>query len=136
MLAGNLTRDPLLRKTATGVACADLSLAVNESYVGKDGKSQESTCFVDVVAWEKQAEACQNYLRKGAPVLVEGRLQFDQWEDKDGQKRNKLRVRADRVQFMGRAPGGEARTENGGRQAERADRGGREERSRRLPLED
>lgn len=105
MLVGNLTRDPVVRTTPGGVSCADLSLAMNESYTGKDGQAQESVCFVEVVAWEKQAQACGQFLKKGAPVFVEGRLQYDQWEDKEGQKRNKVRVRADRVQFLAR-PGG------------------------------
>lgn len=111
MLAGNLTRDPVLRKTGSGVSCADLSLAVSDGYAGKDGKNQETTCFIDVVAWEKQADACSEYLQKGAPVLVEGRLQYDQWKDKEGNPRNKIRVRADRVQFLGRPGGGAARGE-------------------------
>jgi single-strand DNA-binding protein len=101
LLAGRLTRDPVLRKTSTGAACADLSIAVPEGYNSKDGKTQESASFFDVVVWEKQAEACSEYLQKGAPVLVEGRLLFEQWKDKEGQPRNKVRVRADRVQFLG-----------------------------------
>lgn len=132
MLVGNLTRDPVLRKTASGAACTDLSLAANESYTGKDGKTTDTVCFVDVVAWEKQAEACCEYLKKGAPVFVEGRLQYDQWEDKDGQKRNKIRVRADRVQFMGRPGGGERDGEGGRERAEEAPRARREERQRRF----
>lgn len=132
MLAGNLTRDPVVRKTPTGVSCADLSLAMNESFTGKDGKAQETACFVDVVAWEKQAEACGDYLKKGAPVFIEGRLQYDQWEDKEGQKRNKIRVRADRVQFMGRPAGsaGGGRSEAASR-SRRDEPAGRPERSRR-----
>ena len=74
MLVGNLTRDPVLRKTPAGVACVDMTLAANESYTGKDGKAQESVCFVDVVAWEKQAEACGEFLKKGVPVFVEDGL--------------------------------------------------------------
>ncbi len=138
MLVGNLTRDPVLRKTPAGVACADLSLAVNESYTGKDGKVQETACFVEVVSWEKQAEACCEYLRKGAPVFVEGKLQFEQWEDKEGQKRNKLRVRADRVQFMGGKPGGAGgarRTDDA--PARREDHSApRSDRNRRLALDE
>jgi single-strand DNA-binding protein len=131
MLVGNLTRDPVVRKTPTGVACADLSMAINEPYAGKDGKKQESACFVDVVAWEKQAEACGEFLRKGAPVCVEGRLQYDQWEDKDGQKRNKIRVRADRVQFMGKPPGGPSAAGGEAPRARRDERGDRADRTRR-----
>jgi single-strand DNA-binding protein len=80
---------------------ADLGLAANEVYKNKDGEPVKKTCFVDIVAWGRQAEACGQYLSKGVPVLVEGKLQLDQWETDDGQKRSKLRVRADRVQFLG-----------------------------------
>jgi len=130
MLAGHLTRDPVLRKTATGVACADMTVAANENYTGKDGKPQETVCFVDVVAWEKQAENSHEFLKKGSPILIEGKLQYEQWEDKEGQKRNKIRVRADRVQFMGRPPGEASRSEGAprGRGAEPA----RSERTRRF----
>lgn len=102
MVAGNLTRDPVVRKTSTGVVCADIGVAVTDGSAPKNGKPPPPPCFIDVVVWEKQAEVCQQYLRKGSPVLIEGRLQFDEWKDKEGQKRNKLRVRADRVQFLGR----------------------------------
>lgn len=102
MIAGNLTRDPVVRKTTTGVVCADIGVAVADGMASKNAKAPPPPCFVDVVVWDKQAEACQQYLRKGSPVLIEGRLQFDEWKDKEGQKRSKLRVRADRVQFLGR----------------------------------
>lgn len=108
MLVGNLTRDPVVRKTATGMAVADMALAVNDSYRGSNGKSEESTCFVDVIVWDKQAEHCGEYLQKGSPVLVEGRLQFDQWKDKEGQARSKLKVNAQRIQFLGKPAGGQA----------------------------
>ena len=83
---------------------ADLGLAVNESFKNKAGETVEQTCFVDVVVWGRQAETASEYLHKGSPVFVEGRLQFDQWENAQGEKRSKLRVRADRVQFLG-SPG-------------------------------
>ena len=102
ILMGNLTRDPDTRYLQSGTAVTDMGLAVNETYAGQDGQKVEKTVFVDVVVWAKQAEACAQYLGKGSPVLVEGRLQLDQWETKDGEKRSKLRVRADRVQFLGR----------------------------------
>ena len=79
---------------------ADLGLAVNESFKNKAGETIEQTCFVDVVAWGRQAETAAEYLKKGSPVFVEGRLQFDQWESQQGEKRSKLRVRAERVQFL------------------------------------
>lgn len=104
-LLGNLTRDPVLRKLQTGTSVVDMGLAVSESRVGKDGQASEAVTFVDIVAWGKQAEACGRHLQKGAPVFVEGRLQFDEWTDKEGQKRNKIKVRAERVQFLGRPSG-------------------------------
>ena len=119
MLMGNLTRDPEVRHTPSGLAVADLGLAVSDKYTNKAGETVETTCFVDIVVWDRQAETCAQYLRKGSPVLIEGQLQLDQWETKEGQKRSKLRVRADRVQFLG----GARRTESGNdvpRRAERA----------------
>ncbi|MCO5043666.1 MAG: single-stranded DNA-binding protein [Verrucomicrobia bacterium] len=121
MLVGNLTRDPEIRKTAKGLAVAELGLAVNEGYGGKNGQSEESTCFVDVIAWDKQAETCGEYLRKGSQIFVEGRLQYSQWQDKDGHSRNKIRVSADRVQFMGRPEGsGSSGGGNGNRDCDRS----------------
>jgi single-strand DNA-binding protein len=101
-LMGNLTRNPELRKTPTGVPVSDLGLAVNERYKNKSGEVVESVCFADVVVWGRQAETCGQYLGKGSPVFVEGRLQLDQWKTDSGEKRSRLRVRADRVQFLGR----------------------------------
>jgi single-strand DNA-binding protein len=100
-LIGNLTRDPDVRYTPSGTAVGDLGLAVNETYKNKNGETVESTVFVDVEVWARQAETCAEYLHKGAPVFVEGRLKLDQWENQQGEKRSKLRVRADRVQFLG-----------------------------------
>ncbi len=105
-LAGNLTRDPALRKTSSGTAVADLGLAVNEAYNNKEGQTVESTCFADVVAWGRLAETCHQHLAKGSTVLVEGRLETDSWEGGNGEKRSRLRVRADRVQFLGRPRNG------------------------------
>jgi single-strand DNA-binding protein len=113
VLVGNLTRDPQLRQIPSGTAVADMGLATNERYRNREGEMSESTCFVDIVAWGKQAESCNRYLTKGSPVLIEGRLQYDQWETAEGQKRSKLRVRADRIRFMGKASGAEQ-----GRQSE------------------
>ena len=104
LLMGNLTRNPEIRYTPSGTAVADLGLAVNESFKNKAGETVEQTCFVDVVVWGRQAETASEYLHKGSPVFVEGRLQLDQWESQQGEKRSKLRVRADRVQFLG-SPG-------------------------------
>jgi len=100
-LMGNLTRDPEVRYTPSGTAVGDLGLAVNETYKNKAGETVDSTVFVDVEVWARQAETCAEYLYKGSPVFVEGRLKLDQWENQQGEKRSKLRVRADRVQFLG-----------------------------------
>ena len=101
VLAGNLTRDPELRSTPGGTAVANLGLAVNRAWVDKDGEKKEETAFITVVAWGRVAETCGEFLRKGAPVLVEGRLQSRSWETDDGAKRSVLEVVAGRVQFLG-----------------------------------
>ena len=101
-LIGNLTRPPELRYTPSGTAVADLRLAVNRGYTTQGGERREETCFLTVVVWGKQAESSSEYLDKGSPVLVEGRLQTRDWETKEGQKRNVVEVVAERVQFMGR----------------------------------
>ncbi len=100
VLMGNLTRDPELRYTPSDKAVVDLGLAVGEKFKNKAGETVDKPCFVDVVVWGRQAETANEYLRKGSTVLVEGRLQFDQWESQKGEKRSKLRVRADRMQFL------------------------------------
>jgi len=105
-LMGNLTRDPQVRQTPSGQAVSDLGLAVSEKYRNKAGELVESTCFADIVVWGRQAETCGQYLKKGAPVMVEGRLQLDQWQTDQGEKRSRLRVRADRVRFLGRGRAG------------------------------
>jgi single-strand DNA-binding protein len=104
-LMGNLTRDPALRFTPGGAAVCEFGIAMNRRFTS-NGQDKEETCFVDIVVWGKQAESCDRFLEKGSPVLVEGRLQYDQWEDRDGGgKRSRLRVVAERVQFMGRSGG-------------------------------
>ena len=101
LLMGNLTRDPQVRFTPSGLAVADLGLAVNRRWTGTDGQEHEETCFIDIEVWGKQAESCRDNLRKGSPIVVEGRLRMDQWEDRQtGQKRTRHRVRADSVQFL------------------------------------
>ncbi|MEM9398610.1 MAG: single-stranded DNA-binding protein [Verrucomicrobiota bacterium] len=112
MLMGNLTRDPDVRHTPKGTAVGDLGLAINMSYRTQDGQDRDEVCYVDVVVWGRQAETCQQYLRKGAPVFVEGRLQLDQWQTQDGEKKSRLRVRAERVQFL--SGGGGGRSGSGG----------------------
>ncbi len=101
-LMGNLTRDPDMRQTPTGETVAELGLAVSEQFRNRTTQEvKEVVTFVDVTVWGKVAENCGQYLTKGRPVFVEGRLVLDTWTDKDsGQKRSRLRVRADRVQFL------------------------------------
>lgn len=101
-LMGNLTRDPQVRKTAGGLAVSDLGLAVSDKYRNKTGEMVETVCFADIVVWGHQAESCAQYLKKGSQIMVEGRLQLDQWQTDAGEKRSRLRIRADRVQFLGR----------------------------------
>lgn len=105
-LMGNLTCDPELRYTPNGTAVTNLRIAVNRRFRTQSGEIKEETVFVTVVAWGKQAETCTQFLSKGRPVFVEGRLQMRSWETQDGQKRNVLEVRASRVQFLGARPQG------------------------------
>ena len=105
LIAGNLTRDPVMRKTQGGVPVGNFGLALNEQYRTRNGEDREETCFVEVEVWGRQAESCSQYLSKGRPALVEGRLRTNEWEDrKTGDRRTALRVRADRVQFLGAPP--------------------------------
>ena len=101
-LMGNLTRDPELRRLPSGSAVVELGLALNRSYTGKDGERRDEVTYVDVTVWDRQAETCAEYLKKGRPVHVEGYLKMDSWDDKTtGEKRSKLKIQADRVQFLG-----------------------------------
>jgi single-strand DNA-binding protein len=99
-LMGNLTRDPEVRYAPSGKAVSEMRMAMNRKYKTSTGEERDETCYVNVVVWGRQAESCGQYLSKGSPVFVEGRLQYEEWE-KDGQKNSRLRVVADRVQFMG-----------------------------------
>jgi single-strand DNA-binding protein len=104
LLMGNLTKDPELRYTPQGTAVVNLRLAVNRRYRDRNQEMKEDVCFLTVVVWDRQAESCNQFLHKGSPVFVEGRLQSRSWEDNAGQKRNVLEVRAERVQFLSAAP--------------------------------
>lgn len=106
LLMGNLTRDPEVRYTPKGNAVGDLGLAVNDSYKMQDGTIKETVTFINVEVWGRQAETCKQYLSKGRPVFIEGQLKLDQWETPQGEKKSQLRVRADRVQFLGGGQGG------------------------------
>lgn len=120
MLIGNLTRDPELRHTPKGTAVAELGLAINRVWMDDQKGKQEETTFVDVTLWGRQAELAQQYLSKGRPVYIEGRLNLDTWDDKaTGQKRSKLKVIGENLQFLsspqgsqGGGGGGSTQTSN------------------------
>jgi len=100
-LMGRLTFDPELRRTTGGTAVTELRLATTRSWSGRDGERREETLFIGVTVWDRQAENCCQFLRKGSPVHVEGSLKMDTWDDKNtGEKRSKILVNADRVQFL------------------------------------
>lgn len=100
-LMGRLTFDPELRRTPSGTAVSELRLATSRSWLGRDGERKEETLFIDVAVWDRAAEACCQYLRKGSLVHVEGSLKMDTWDDRTtGEKRTKIKVHADRVQFL------------------------------------
>lgn len=101
-LIGNLTRDPEMRVTPKGTAIAAFGVAINRQTKDDAGNTRDETTFVDVEAWGKQAELVAKYLAKGAPAMIEGRLRLDEWTDKtSGQKRSKLKVVLENVQFLG-----------------------------------
>src|ERR1700688_2145014 len=107
LLIGNLTRDPEVRYTPKGTAVTEIGLAVNRIYSGEDGEKKEETTFVDVTLWGRTAEIAGEYLKKGRPVFIEGRLQLDTWDDKQsGQKRSKLKVVGEGLQLIGSRPSG------------------------------
>lgn len=130
MLIGRLTRDPDKRSTPSGLVVVEMGLAVNRRYKSSAGEDKEEVCFVNVTVWGKTGEHCAEYLRKGSPIFVEGRLKLDEWE-KDGQKRSKMTVVAENVQFLDRrkdadvgdAPsdGGATRRPGGGGKPPRTD---------------
>ena len=102
ILMGNLTRDPELRFTPKGTAVAKLGLAVNRAWKTETGETKEEVLFIDVEAFSRQAETIGQYLKKGSPILVEGRLRLDTWDDKQtNQKRTKILVTAENVKFLG-----------------------------------
>jgi single-strand DNA-binding protein len=114
ILMGNLTRDPELRVTANGNSICKLGLATSRVYSTKDGERREETTFVDIDAFGKQAEVISKYMRKGRPIMVEGRLKLDQWESGDGQKRSKLSVVLENFQFLGGRDDNEGGSGNSG----------------------
>jgi single-strand DNA-binding protein len=121
ILLGNLTRDPEVRYTPKGSAVCDLGMAVNRQYTLDNGEKREEVTYVDIVLWARLAEIAGEYLKKGRPVFIEGRLQLDTWDDKQsGQKRSKLRVIGETMQLLGSRPSG-----GGGGPAEAGDEGSR-----------
>jgi single-strand DNA-binding protein len=105
LIIGRCTRDPEIRYTPKGTACADFGLAINRTHTDEAGQKQEDATFVDVSLWGKQAELAQQYLTKGRSVFIEGRLQLDQWEDKQsGQKRSRLKVVGEHLEFLDPKP--------------------------------
>jgi len=121
-LMGNLTRDPELRYVPSGAAVANFTVAVNRPYKDTSGEKKEDVSFIRVVVWGKMAEVCGEYLSKGRPVLVEGRLKSRTWEAQDGQKRSALDVVATSVQFIGPRSGSGGKEED--RKEKIEDRGG------------
>jgi len=117
ILMGNLTRDPERRYTPKGVAITEFGIAVNEYYTTETGEKKEQAHFFDLVAFGKTAENCAQYLSKGKPVLIEGRLQYERWEDKETRKpRSRIRILVDRTQFLstGQRPQGQEFREEAG----------------------
>jgi single-strand DNA-binding protein len=109
ILLGNLTRDPEVRYTPKGSAVCDLGIAVNRVYTTDSGEKREEVTYVDVVLWARLAEIAGEYLKKGRPVFIEGRLQMDTWDDKQtGQNRTKMRVVGETMQLLGGRPAGAA----------------------------
>ena len=119
-LMGNLTRDVELKYTPSNQPVATFGLAMNRRYKTKDGENREETTFVDCEAWARTAEVMSEYLSKGRPVFIEGRLKLDQWQDKDGNNRSKLRVVVENFTFVdsrGGAGGGSGGGSGGGGRA-------------------
>ena len=116
ILMGNLTRDPQLSYLPNQTPVCEIGMAVNRRWKGNDGQQKEETCFVDCQAYGRQAETLNQYMTKGRPLLIEGRLRYSQWEDKDGNKRSKLRVMIENFQFLGQGggQGGQSRPASGG----------------------
>ncbi|HNV86104.1 MAG TPA: single-stranded DNA-binding protein [Candidatus Omnitrophota bacterium] len=112
-LIGNLTRDPELRYIPSGQAVTTFTVATNRTFVAPSGEKKEEASFIRVVTWARSAEVCNEYLRKGSQVFVEGRLQSRSWQGQDGTKRSTLEVVAQRVQFLGRTAAGKTSPSGG-----------------------
>ncbi len=138
LLMGNLTRDPELRYIPSGSAVTSFTVAMNRVYKLQTGEKKEETSFVRVVVWGKMAEICNQYLTKGSPVFVEGRLQSRSWDGPDGQKRNTLEVIANNVQFLRGGQGAGASAAPRGERAEMSSgsQGGFKEEMGEIQLDD
>jgi single-strand DNA-binding protein len=129
-LMGNLTRDPELRYTPSGTPVCEFGLAVNRQYTTREGEQRDETCFVDVTMWGKRGVVISEYLSKGQPIFIEGRLKYDSWESADG-RRSKLTVTADNFEFIGGRGGGESGGRGGGESGGQRDgRSGRSQEQR------
>ncbi len=126
-LIGNLTRDPELKYTPSGTAVASLGVAVARRYRSQDGEQKEETCFVEVEAWARRAEVMSEYLSKGSPVFIEGRLRLDTWETAQGDKRSRLKVVAENFQFLGGRRGGGGQREDFEQEDARQQKSGEDE---------
>lgn len=115
LLMGNITRDVQLKQTSGNQSVVEIGVAVNRKYKTKDGQEREEVTFVDCECWGPRAEVIAKYFTKGKPIFIEGRLKLDTWEDKDGQKRSKMRVMIEDFQFVeGRGGGGGGGGDGGG----------------------
>lgn len=113
-LIGNLTRDPDVRYTQSGSAVCEIGVALNEKYKDKSGNWQDKTCFIDVTCWGRTAEVAGDYLKKGAKVGIEGRLEMDEWQDKEtGNKRTKLKVVCTKLHMLSKSERGQSRSDSG-----------------------
>ena len=116
IMIGNLTRDPQLSYLPSNTPVVEIGLASNRRWKGQDGQQREDTCFVDCRAYGRQAETINQYTSKGRQILVEGRLQFDRWQDKDGNPRSKHRIIIENFQFLDSRPTGAGGGSSGSRQ--------------------
>lgn len=117
MLMGNLTRDPELRYLPSNTAVVGIGVAINRRWRNQQGEQQEETSFIDCEAFGRTAEVMNQYLKKGRPIFIEGRLKLDQWQDKDGNNRSKLKVVVENFQFVDSRGGGEGDADNSSRRS-------------------
>jgi len=133
IMIGNLTRDPQLSYLPSNTPVVEIGLASNRRWKGQDGQQREDTCFVDCRAYGRQAETINQYTSKGRQILVEGRLQFDQWQDKEGNRRSKHRIIIENFQFLDSRPAGQGGGYSGGGQSRPAPQQPRQARPQQAP---